>query len=94
MLADQYDALRTKRPYKPALSHLEACRVMLEGDDRTLPQHFDPLLLAAFRQIHSDFERIYARHSDEAGLFTPQAQADMPAESARHDGVAGCSATP
>jgi putative two-component system response regulator len=50
MLVDQYDALRTKRPYKPALSHPDACRVMLEGDGRTLPQ------LAVFREIHSDFE--------------------------------------
>jgi cyclic di-GMP phosphodiesterase len=71
MVVDQYDALRTKRPYKPALSNPAACRVMLEGDGRTLPQHFDPLLLAAFREIHSDFDDIHARHSDEAGMFAP-----------------------
>ena len=80
MLADQYDALRTKRPYKPALSHADACCVMLEGDGRTLPQHFDPLLLAAFRDIHSDFEEIYVRHGDKAGLFTPRAQPGAPAD--------------
>jgi len=79
MLVDQYDALRTKRPYKPALSHPAACRVMLEGDGRTLPQHFDPLLLAAFRGIHSDFDDIHARHSDEAGMFAP-APTGAPAE--------------
>jgi putative two-component system response regulator len=64
MLADQYDALRTQRPYKRAFSHRDACRVVLEGDGRTLPQHFDPLLVAAFREIHADFEDIYARHRD------------------------------
>lgn len=75
MLVDQYDALRAHRPYKAALSHGEACHVMLEGDGRTLPQHFDPLLLAAFREIHSDFDDIHARHADEIGLFALPAQA-------------------
>ena len=69
MLVDQYDALRAHRPYKAALSHAEACRVMLEGDGRTLPQHFDPLLLSAFRDIRCDFDDIHARHADEVGLF-------------------------
>ena len=79
MLVDQYDALRTKRPYKRALSHGETCQVMLEGDGRTLPHHFDPLLLAAFRDIHDDFLQIYAAHGDDAGLFMPTAEAEIPA---------------
>jgi len=78
MLVDQYDALRSHRPYKPAFSHAEACCVMLEGDDRTFPQHFDPVLLAAFREIHSDFDDIHARHADEAGLFALLAQEGVP----------------
>ena len=75
MLVDQYDALRIKRPYKRALSHRETCQVMLEGDGRTLPQHFDPLLLAAFRDIHDDFDDIYTRHSDDPGMFAQPAPA-------------------
>lgn len=71
MLVDQYDALRTKRPYKPALSHRETCQVMLDGDGRTLPRHFDPLLLAAFRDIHGDFREIYGLHSDDLGMLAP-----------------------
>lgn len=60
-IVDVYDALRSERPYKPALSHEESCRILLEGDSRTRPdRHFDPELLRTFRRIHADFQRIHA----------------------------------
>jgi putative two-component system response regulator len=57
-LADQYDALRSPRPYKPAYHHEEACAVLLKGDDRTAPHHFDPRVLAAFLAVHQQFRAV------------------------------------
>jgi putative two-component system response regulator len=64
MLADVYDALRSQRPYKPAWSHERACTVILQGDGRTRPEHFDPRILAAFRALHEEFAAIHARFGD------------------------------
>ncbi len=59
-LADVYDALRSKRSYKPAYSHAETISVFREGDDRINPAlHFDPEILKTFFKIEHNFEVIY-----------------------------------
>ena len=58
-ICDQYDALRTKRPYKPALGHQEVVKILTEGDGRTMPGHFDPKVLAAFTDIASRFNEVF-----------------------------------
>lgn len=64
-LCDIYDALRSKRPYKPALSHLQVLDIIANGDGRTLPEHFDPLILDTFKQHHLTFRDIF----DEYGVL-------------------------
>lgn len=63
-LADVYDALRSKRHYKMPLDHDSACRIILEGDGRVMPQHFDPQLLEIFKDKHLEFKKIFDENNN------------------------------
>ncbi|MSU78659.1 MAG: response regulator [Gemmataceae bacterium] len=54
-LCDVYDALRSRRSYKPALSHSTAIQVMTKVSGG----QFDPDLLQTFHRCANDFERIF-----------------------------------
>ena len=54
-LADVYDALRSKRVYKPAFSHEKAMEIIVEGRGK----HFDPALVDLFAAFHHEFETLY-----------------------------------
>jgi response regulator RpfG family c-di-GMP phosphodiesterase len=55
MLVDRYDALRSRRSYKAPFSHKRTCDILLQGDGRSKPEHFDPRLLAAFSECQNEF---------------------------------------
>jgi HD-GYP domain-containing protein (c-di-GMP phosphodiesterase class II) len=62
-LVDIYDALRSPRSYKEGYTHEESVTIILEGDGRTLPEHFDPTLWEFFKHNHLEMARIF----DEIG---------------------------
>lgn len=63
-VADVYDALRSRRIYKPAFSHEQALKTINEGDGRTRPEHFDPLVLERFNKAQHLFKEIYSKYAD------------------------------
>ncbi|WP_375750066.1 HD-GYP domain-containing protein [Vibrio sp. HN007] len=68
-LADVYDALISKRVYKPAFSHEKAKQIILEGSGT----HFDPEVVEAFLSVESSFVDIAARHKDKSDKTEAQA---------------------
>ncbi len=63
-LADVYDALRSKRSYKSAFSHEQTYDIIVNGDGRVEPTHFDPEVLDAFKRVHLNFNLLYNQYSD------------------------------
>ena len=63
-LADVYDALISKRPYKPAFPHQQAVKIITQGDGRTMPHHFDQDILAAFDSLGDAFKDIAVRFAE------------------------------
>lgn len=63
LMADRYDALRSKRPYKEAFDHDTAFNILIKGHERSIPAHFDPIIYEAFSDNHKIFEEIYERYN-------------------------------
>ena len=60
-IADVYDALISKRVYKPPFSHEKAVGIILEGKG----SHFDPEMVDCFIAIASQFDQIAQTYKDE-----------------------------
>jgi len=61
-LADVFDALVSKRVYKPPFSIEKVTEIILEGKGK----HFDPAVVEAYMRRIDDFRVIAARYADQA----------------------------
>jgi len=62
-IVDVYDALTFLRPYKEALPHEEAVRIILQGRGN----HFDPVLVDVFAQVAGQFDLYSSKSQHVAG---------------------------
>jgi putative two-component system response regulator len=60
-VADVYDALISRRVYKPAFTHEQAVQMIQAGRGR----HFDPEITDAFLDVQEEFRAIARRFRDE-----------------------------
>jgi len=67
-LADVYDALTTKRPYKKAISHDEAEKIIV----RSAGTQFDPMIVGAFATSKETFRRLAMELADPHQEVTPE----------------------
>ena len=62
-VADVYDALRTRRPYKEPFSHEESFTILQKDSG----SHFDPLLVEVFGDLEDEIKELYTRCADLDG---------------------------
>ena len=55
-IADVYDALISVRPYKKAITHEDACKII----EDSAGSGFDPVLIEVFKKVEPEFKGIGA----------------------------------
>ena len=73
-LADCYDALTTKRPYKEAWPHEEAVAWISEQSGK----HFDPRVVEAFEKRAQRFDEVRRNLADDGTALSPRAARSQP----------------
>ena len=63
-VADVFDALSSKRPYKNALSEEETLEIMLRGNST----HFDPSVLQAFEEAYTQILQVQSQLADPLSM--------------------------
>jgi putative two-component system response regulator len=84
-LADVYDALISKRVYKPPFPHEKAVEIIVEGKGR----HFDPDIVDAFVELEATFRNIALTFADfdEERQILGGVEASVPSECIRIENI-------
>jgi putative two-component system response regulator len=77
-LADVYDALISKRVYKPPFSHTKAVRIIIEDKGK----YFDPDVVDAFLELEETFRMIALQFAD---FDEERATLEIPIDSAKYN---------
>lgn len=64
-IADVYDALRSPRPYKEGFDHTKTYNIIVNGDNKTHPEDFDPKILEIFKKNHKKLAKIYDKYHEK-----------------------------
>lgn len=64
-IADVYDALISRRVYRPSVSHEQAVKIILEGKGT----QFDSDIVDSFYEVHEEFHRISQTYADSEQDF-------------------------
>ena len=76
-LADVYDALTSKRPYKKAMPHSKVREIIIDGRGT----HFDPQVVDAFLRCESEFRAIAGQQEEPSPVVDlPLPTSSMPAQ--------------
>ncbi len=60
-ISDIFDALVSPRAYKPAFDYKTTYEILLKGDERVAPQHFDPDIYNAFISNYDYFVEMHKK---------------------------------
>ncbi len=58
-VVDVYDALRSKRAYKPKFTHEKTMDIILNGDQRTKSNDFNPKIIEVFKNYSKEIKKLY-----------------------------------